>query len=155
MPLATTPPSFRQVQIFWGVAIAFAVVCIGLGGTTRKAFEGGIHWQHWVLVGLVLWSFAGGLSTLRKLIAGASAAAKSGNPLASTKRLTAAQLLGIGTAESIVLWGLVSNVVIASPEWLSDAFYVAGILLLFRFKPTKPAYVLGTNNPGVVDGGDR
>lgn len=65
----------------------------------------------------------------------------SGNALASIKAWTAAQLLGIMSAESIVLWGLVSNIVIASPEWLSNAIYVAGILLLFNFMPTRPAYI--------------
>jgi hypothetical protein len=49
--------------------------------------------------------------------------------------------VGIMIAESIVLWAVVSNVVIASPHWLSDVFYTTGALLLFRFMPTKPAQI--------------
>jgi hypothetical protein len=45
------------------------------------------------------------------------------------------------TAEGIVLWALVSNVVVASPQWLSDVFYTVGALLLFKFMPRKPAQI--------------
>lgn len=44
------------------------------------------------------------------------------------------------SAEGVVLWGLVSNMVIASPQWLSDVFYALGFLLLFNFMPRKPAF---------------
>ena len=137
----TTPLSFRHVQIIWGVAIAFAVVCIVFGGFTRKPFEGRLSWRHGILLGLVAWSVIGGISILRKLLRRARSGAKASNSGASAKAWAAAQLLGIMLAESIVAWGLVTNIVIASPQWLSDPIYAAGILLLFRFKPSKPSYL--------------
>jgi hypothetical protein len=137
--VTTTPLSFRNIQTVWAVAIAFAIVCIVFGGFTRKAFEGGLNWRHGILLGLVGWSALSGLSIRRKLLHRASSGAKGSNSGAPAKTWVAAQLLGIMLAGSMVAWGLVSNVVIASPLWLSDAIYVAGILLMFRFKPSKPS----------------
>jgi hypothetical protein len=140
MPVTTTALSFRHVQIIWGVAIAFAAVCIVFGGFTRKAFEGGLDWRHGALLGLAGWSALSGFLTRRKLLNRASHSAKGDKPAASAKTWTAAQLLGIMLAESIVVWGLVTNIVIASPQWLSDVIYVAGVLLLFKVKPSKAPY---------------
>lgn len=141
MTATTMPLSFRHVQMIWGVAIAFAVVCIVFGGFTRKDFEGGLDWRHWALVGLAGWSALSGFSARRKLLNRASSSAKRNNPNAIAKTWTAAQLTGIMTAESVVIWGLISSVVIASPSLLSDAIFVAGILLLFKFKPSQPSYI--------------
>jgi len=132
--------SFRQVQAIWVIALAFAVACVVVGGLTRKAFDGGLNWRHWLLFGLVAWSAWGGLSMLRKLMGRAVAQSSEANPNAS-RTWSAGQLVGIMTAEGIVLWALVSNVVIASPQWLSDVFYTVGALLLFKFMPRKPAQI--------------
>jgi hypothetical protein len=140
MPLTRTPLSLRHVQIVWGVAMAFAIFCIIFGGLTRKTFEGSLNWLHGALFALAVWSAWGGISTRRKLINRASVKSNSDNALSSGKTWTAAQMLGIMSAEAIVLWALVSNIVVASPWWFSDAIYVTGILLLFKFMPTKPAY---------------
>jgi hypothetical protein len=137
----TKPLSFRQVQAAWVIALAFAVVCVVVGGSTRKAFDGSLNWRHWLLIGLVAWSAWGGLSVRRKLTARAVAQSSGANSNAASRTWTAGQLVGIMTAESIVLWAVVSNLVIASPQWLSDVFYIAGALLLFKFMPRKPAQI--------------
>ena len=92
------------------------------------------------LIGLVTWSAWGGISVRRRLVARATAQSNAADPIAPLKAWTASQLIGIMLAEGVVLWGLVSNIVIASPPWLSDAFYTLGLLLLFKFMPRKPAF---------------
>lgn len=133
--MTAAPLSFRQVQLVWGVAIGFATVCIVFGGFTRKPFHGGLDWRHGALVALAAWSVLSGFSTRRKLLDRATLKARGGDAT-SAKTWAAAQLVSIMFAESVVVWGLVSNIVIASPQWLSDAIYVAGILLLFKVKPS-------------------
>lgn len=135
----TKPLSFRQVQAAWVIALALAVVCMAVGGFTRKAFDGTLNWRHWLLIGLVAWSAWGGLSVRRKLAARAVVQLNEPTPNAAPRTWTADQLVGIMTADGIVLWALVSNVVIASPQWLSDVFYTLGVLLLFKYMPRKPA----------------
>jgi hypothetical protein len=137
----TKPLSFRQIQAAWAIALAFAVVCVVLGGLTRKAFDGSLNWRHWSLIGLVAWSVWGGFSVRRRLTARAAAQSREANPNAASRTWTAGQLVGIMTAESIVLWAVVSNLVIASPQWLSDVFYTAGALFLFKFMPRKSAQI--------------
>jgi hypothetical protein len=82
----------------------------------------------------------GGISVRRKLVVRATAQSNAADPAAPLNAWTAAQLVGIISAEGVVIWGLVSNIVIASPQWLSDAFFALGVLLLFKFMPTKPAF---------------
>jgi hypothetical protein len=135
----TKPLSFRQVQAVWVSAIAFAVLCIVFGGFSRKAFNGDFNLRHWLLIVLVAWSAWGGISVRRRLVARATAQSNAADPTASLNAWTASQLVGIMSAEGVVLWGLVSNIVIASPLWLSDGFYTLGVLLLFKFMPRKPA----------------
>jgi hypothetical protein len=139
--MATAPLSFRQVQLVWGVAIGFAAVCVVFGGFTRKAFDGGLDWRHGALVVLGAWSVSGAISTRRRLLNRAPLKAMGGDPSAS-KRWTAAQLMSIMAGASIVSWGLVANSVIGSPQWLSDGLYVAGILLLFKFHPSRPSQLV-------------
>lgn len=136
----TKPLSFRQVQLVWVGAIAFALFCIVFGGFRRKAFDGDFNWRQWSLVVLVAWSTWGGISVRRKLVARATAQSNAADPTAPLNAWTAGQLVGIMSAEGVVLWGLVSNMVIASPQWLSDVFYALGFLLLFNFMPRKPAF---------------
>ena len=141
MPLTTTPLSLRMVRIIWGVAVVFAIVCIVFGGFERKTLEGGLNLRHGLLFSLAVWSALSGFSTRRRLTNRACALASGTNPSASAKPWAAAQLVSIMSAESLVMWGLVSNTIIASPQWLSAAIYVAGVLLLFKFKPMKPSYI--------------
>jgi hypothetical protein len=139
---ATTPQlSFRQLQAAWGVALAFAVVCIVFGGFTKKTYAGALNWRHGVLAGLVVWLAWTGLSIARKL--GKQARANANDPSSSAATWTPAQLTGIILAGSIAACGLVSNMVIPSPPWFSDTIYTTGILLLFKFLPRKPAVPLG------------
>jgi hypothetical protein len=133
----TKPLSFRQLQAVWVGAIAFAIACIVFGGFSRKAFNGGLNLRHWLLIGLVAWSAWGGISVRRRLVARATAQSRA-DSTAALKAWTASQLVGVMLAEGIVLWALVSNLEIASPQWLSDAFYTLGVLLLFKFMPRKP-----------------
>jgi hypothetical protein len=46
-----------------------------------------------------------------------------------------AQALGFASGMSIVLFGFVVGMVGARPEWLSTAFYVAGLLILVAYRP--------------------
>ena len=137
--MGAAPLSFRQVQIVWGIALAFAAVCIVFGGFTRKAFHGGLDWRHGALVVAAAWSVSGAFSMRRRLLNRASLKARGGDASAA-KTWTAAQFIGIMAANSIVAWGLVADTVIGSPQWLSDAMYIAGVLLLFKFKPAKSSY---------------
>ena len=137
----TKPLSFRRVQAIWVIALAFAFACVVVSGLSRKAFDGGLNWRHWLLIGLVAWSALGGLSVRRKLTGRAVVQSSAATPNAASITWSAGQLVGIMTAEGIVLWALVSNVVIASPHWLSDVFYTVGTLLLFNFMPRKPAQI--------------
>ena len=118
--------------------MALAVICIALGGFFRKAFSGSLNFRHWLLIGLVAWSAWGGISVQRRLVGRGTAQSSGADPTASLRWRTAGQLVGIMSAEGIVLWALVSNLVIASPQWLSDVFYTMGVMLLFRYMPRKP-----------------
>jgi hypothetical protein len=138
----TKPLSLRQVQAVWGCAIAFAVVCIVFGGFARKPFDGDLNLRHWLLIGLVAWSAWGGIAVQRRLARRAITQSRGTDSAAALRAWTASQLLGIMLAEGIVLWALVSNLVIASPHWLSDVFYTLGVMLLFKFMPRKPPQVL-------------
>ena|SRR5215467_6587049 len=134
--------SFRQMQAVWGSAIAFAVVCIAFGGFARKSFNGALNLRHWLLIGLVAWSALGGISVQRRLVRRAITQSSGSDSAAVLRAWTASQLIGIMLAEGIVLWALVSNLVIASPQWLSDVFYTLGVVLLFKFMPRKPSQLL-------------
>jgi ABC-type Co2+ transport system permease subunit len=134
------PLSFSQVQAVWVGAIVFALFCIVFGGFRRKAFHGDFDWRHWLLVVLVAWSAWGGISVRRKLVARATAQSKAVDPTAPFNAWMARQLVGIMSAEGVVLWGIVTNIVIASPQWLSDAFFTLGVLLLFKFIPRRPTF---------------
>jgi hypothetical protein len=137
LAMTTRQLSFRQLQAAWGVALAFAAVCIVFGGFTKKPYAGGFGWRHGVLAGVVLWLACTALWIRRKLLK--RARSNTSNPSSSAPMWTPAQLIGILLAGSITAWGLVSNIVIPSPPWFSDAIYVTGILLLFNFMPRKPA----------------
>lgn len=141
MPRITPQLSVRQLQAVWGGYLAFAVVCIVFGGFTKKAYVGGFNWRHGVLAGVVVWLAWTAVSIRGKLLKRAQSS--TGNPGRSAAIWTAAQLIGIIVAGSIAACGLVSNIVIPSPPWFSDAIYTMGILLLFRFLPRKPAVPLG------------
>lgn len=136
-----TQLSFRQVRLVWVAAIGFAAACIAFGGFTKKAFHGGLDWRHGALVVLAAWSVSGAFSMRRRLLNRASLKARGGDPSAA-KTWTAAQLMSIMFAQSIVLWGLVANSVIGSPEWLSDGLYVLGMLLLFKFLPSNSSQLM-------------
>lgn len=143
--MTTTQLSFRQVQVTWGLAIAFAIVCIFFGGFTRKPFAGGLGLLHWVLMGIVVGLSISALSIPRELLKRARSGAERSNTSASAGAWTGAQVIGIGLAAGIFAWGLVSNIIIPSPGWLSDAIYTTGILLLFKSLPRKSA------NPAVLE----
>jgi hypothetical protein len=78
----------------------------------------------------------------RRLVGRGIAKSSGADPTAALGAWTASQLVGIVLAEAIVLWALVSSLVIASPQWLTDVFYTVGVLLLFKFMPRKPPPVL-------------
>jgi len=54
MAMTTRQLSFRQLQAAWGVALAFAAVCIVFGGFTKKPYAGGFGWRHGVLAGTMV-----------------------------------------------------------------------------------------------------
>src|SRR4051812_37080639 len=95
MPMTTMPLSLRQVQWVWGVALAFAIVCIVFGGFRRKPFEGSLDWRHGGLLSVATWSAFSGFLVRRTLLNRASSSAKGSNPSASAKTWAAAQLLSI------------------------------------------------------------
>jgi hypothetical protein len=49
-----------------------------------------------------------------------------------------AQLLGLASAMSIVLFGFVLHTLGARPAWISTAFFVAGLLIMAAYRPQPP-----------------
>jgi hypothetical protein len=49
-----------------------------------------------------------------------------------------AQLLGLASAESVVLFGFILHQLSARPSWLTAIFFVVGIFLMAVYRPTLP-----------------
>jgi hypothetical protein len=74
----------------------------------------------------------------RTLLAKSREQARRGEAAVALKIWTLAQVLGLASAMSIVLFGFVLGLIGAPPPWISTAFFVAGIINLAVYRPQIP-----------------
>ena len=141
--MSSEPLSFKQVQTFWGVALAFAIICVLVGEFVfvQNGIAGRLDWRHWAIAGLAAWSAEGGRYIRRKLMIHASKEVREGNGLEAGRKQSAAQVLGFASAIGVVMWGLVVNRTVGSPRWFDSIFYIAGVVILIAYKPSRSAFV--------------
>jgi F0F1-type ATP synthase membrane subunit c/vacuolar-type H+-ATPase subunit K len=94
---------------------------------------------HWFVTGLALWSAFGGFRLRhRLLLRSEQAAAKDASNPKALKQWEAGNLIGLASAESVVLWGLVVRMVLGGALWQASFFYAVGLLLLLLWTPRMP-----------------
>jgi hypothetical protein len=131
------PLSLQRLQKVWWTAVLFAFFYISAAETFAKPFHGGMRPWHWMVGAIGVWCAWNGYSLPRKLLTQATAIANRGDEFGASSRWSAAQLLAIFIAHSVMLWGFFAQLIIGCPWWFSTVFYIAGIVLLAVWKPAK------------------
>jgi hypothetical protein len=107
--------------------------------------SGGRHWTfwHWVMTGLALYAALGGFFLRRKLMHRyEEAIAKDPFNPKALKQWESGHLVGLVSAEAIVIWGASVRIVLGGDLWQASWFWAVGLLLLLAWTPrmpTKPA----------------
>ena len=95
--------------------------------------------RHWLAAGLALWSAFGGFRHRHRLLfRSEQAAAKDASNPKALKQWEAGNLIGLASAESLVLWGLVVRMVLGGALWQASFFYAVGLFLLLLWTPRIP-----------------
>jgi F0F1-type ATP synthase membrane subunit c/vacuolar-type H+-ATPase subunit K len=82
--------------------------------------RGSSDWNlwHWFVMGLALWSVFGGFRLRHRLLLRyEQAAAKDDSNPKALKKWEAGNLIGLASAESVVLWGVVVRMVLGGALW--------------------------------------
>jgi hypothetical protein len=129
--------SNRQLQALWfGVFLAVGLY-IWIAETLTRTSAANMSMWHWVIAVLGAWSALGGYSVRHKLMALAKAEASGGREDVAARKWSAAQLLGLMVAQSVVLWGVAAKFIVGGPRWFRLPFYLLGVALLILWKPKK------------------
>jgi hypothetical protein len=131
------PLSSRQVKVLWAIALALIPVYAWIAETNARQYEGHHTLWLWAVAALGAWSAAAGHSFRRKLLVRAAAEAREAKEEVAARKWSAAQVLGLMSAQSVVLWGVIAKIALGCPRWFGAPFYVTGILLLLLWKPSK------------------
>jgi len=94
---------------------------------------------HWVMTGLALWAALGGFRIRHRLIRRTEEAlAKDASSPKALRQWQAGHIVGMASAEAIVLYGVVVRMVIGGALWQASLFYVTGLFLLLLWTPRMP-----------------
>jgi hypothetical protein len=133
--MALKPFSFRTVRRLWSITVALVPVFICVAEFGRKPFDGHFGWSQWSVVVFAIWSESAGFSARNKFMLRAAYEAENGMIASASRTWSAAQLIGFMSAESVVLWGVIANVNMGFPRWISVLFYAVGIVLIAAYRP--------------------
>lgn len=129
------PRSQSKFGLLWAVALGLVPVYIWIAETNGRTFDGHFTWLHWIVAALGASSGAQGYLMRRKLMARATIEHSTGNLLVAARKWSAAQLVSVGTAQAVVLYGVVAKMSLGCPRWFSASFYVVGVVLLLLYRP--------------------
>ncbi len=132
------PLSLRSARMIWIVSLAFAAVVVCFAEFLSGAPDNQFGWSQWTVAALGIWSAWSGYSLRRKLMLRAAKAMSDGATDAGGRRWSAAQLIGIASAVSVVLWGFIADMILKSPRLLGGLLYAAGVVILVLYRPTNP-----------------
>ena len=107
---------------------------VRIAETKGRTFDGHITLWCWIIAALGMWSALGGYSVRRKMLALANAEANNGKEVVARRQWSAAQLAGLMSAHSVVLWGIVARMGAGCPRWYSITLYMTGAVLLIAWK---------------------
>lgn len=122
--------------MIWIVSLAFAAVVVCLAEFVSGAAGSQFRWSQWTVAALGIWSAWSGYSLKHKLMLRAAKAMRGGAADAGGRGWSAAQLIGIASAVSVVLWGFVADVILQSPRLLGGLLYATGVVILVLYRPT-------------------
>jgi F0F1-type ATP synthase membrane subunit c/vacuolar-type H+-ATPase subunit K len=94
---------------------------------------------HWVMTGLALYAVVVGFLFRRRLISRSEEAlAKDASDPKAIKQWQVAQIIGMSSAEAVVLYGLVVRMVLGGTLRQASFFYAVGLFLLLLWTPRMP-----------------
>ena len=138
-PSIPVSASYRQnLLALWGVFVAFAILLIYMSESMHAELR--VHLNGWDLltIGMSLYCLQGAYWFRRVWPKRPSRRAAS-----PEQRSFLIQLISFAAAGGMVVWGVIGQLAFASPAWLSYTLYVAGIVLLLLFIPTRSSVTFG------------
>lgn len=131
-----------KLRLFHVAFIASVPLYVLFAENVRHRGNGNWTSWHWVVAGLTLWTALGGFRLRRRIIGRSKEAlAKDASNPKALKQWEAGQMIGMASAEAIVLWGVVLRVVLAGALWQASLFYAAGLFLLLLWTPRMPTKI--------------
>jgi hypothetical protein len=104
----------------------------------------GWNLSHWVVTGLALYGGIGGFVFRRTLMRRAEEALrKDASSSKGLRQWQAANIVPMTMAESIVVWGVVLQMVLGGALWQASFFYAGGLILLLLWMPRIPTTASG------------
>jgi F0F1-type ATP synthase membrane subunit c/vacuolar-type H+-ATPase subunit K len=111
------------------------------GWVAESIGRGSSDWTlwHWVMTGLALYAALAGLFFRRRLMDRSQEAfAKDASNPKALKQWEAGHLIGLASAEAVVVWGVAVRMVLGGALWQASLFYAAGLILLLLWTPRMP-----------------
>ncbi|HUX43531.1 MAG TPA: hypothetical protein VMV57_02155 [Terracidiphilus sp.] len=130
--------SLRSLRMIWVVSLVYAAVVVCFAEFMSGASKNQFAWPQWSVAALGIWTAWSGYSLRRKFMMLAARSFSAGATDTGGRRWSVAQLFGIASAESVVLWGLIADMVLKSPRFLGGFLYAAGMIILILYRPTNP-----------------
>jgi F0F1-type ATP synthase membrane subunit c/vacuolar-type H+-ATPase subunit K len=129
----------RKVRLIQ-VALIAAIAIFGWVAEFDRR-PGGNDWtfRHWLVTGLALWGASAGFRLRHRLIILSEGllAQDPSNPK-GLKKWEAGNVISLGVAESVAMWGLIVRMVLGGALWQASLFYLASLLLLLLWTPRMP-----------------
>jgi len=128
----------RQIRVFWVACFAIAglYICVVVPEITGKTKAVHITALHWVFAAMAAYCAVVWYIFRRKIMAQAAVETSRGNTAKAGKKWATAQLVALSSALAVVFDGGFARM-LAAPRLFAGALYLAGIVLLIRFKPAK------------------